>query len=424
VEESVSRFRRPLLAGSALAAASWAFVSFTPALRNWLYGDARFYENWGNWIASHQVPYRDFNVEYPPGALPAFAVPAYLRKLAGYHGTYFFWLRVEILVLALLTLLAMAWALTLLQATRRRAYGALCAAGIAPAVLGPIAFFHYDAWPALLAVAALAALLAGRGVLSCALAAAGATAKVFPAVLIPLALLELWRRARWRGVAAGLGAAAVVVAVAVGPFAAVAPHGLSWALHRESGRPLEVESVGSSLFVAAHEVAGYHLHVVKSAGSHNFTGGGPDAVVSVLSVLVVLALVGVYALYVRSRRGPEELVLATVAAIAAYVVFSKVFSPQYLVWLIPLVPLIGGRTGARATGLLLAILGITQIWEPYRQGQYWTFRTAWVDWLVVGRNVLVVALLVLVVRPLARSAFGRAETPAVSRLDWDVPGRP
>ena len=134
-------------------------------------------------------------------------MPAYLRKLAGYHGTYFFWLRVEILVLALLTLLAMAWALTLLQATRRRAYGALCAAGIAPAVLGPIAFFHYDAWPALLAVAALAALLAGRGVLSCALAAAGATAKVFPAVLIPLALLELWRRARWRGVAAGLRAA-------------------------------------------------------------------------------------------------------------------------------------------------------------------------------------------------------------------------
>ncbi len=105
------------------------------------------YESWGGWLAAHQVPYRDFNVEYPPGALPTFVAPVYLRKLFGYHGTYFFWFRVEILVFALLALAAMTWALARLGASRRRAYAVLGAAGVAPAVLGPIAFFHFDYWP-------------------------------------------------------------------------------------------------------------------------------------------------------------------------------------------------------------------------------------------------------------------------------------
>ena len=67
--------RGPLLAGSALFVAAWLFVSFVPAFANWLYGDVRFYENWGNIMTSHQIPYRDFRIEYPPGALPTFMVP-------------------------------------------------------------------------------------------------------------------------------------------------------------------------------------------------------------------------------------------------------------------------------------------------------------------------------------------------------------
>jgi hypothetical protein len=417
--------RAPLLAGVALTVASWAFVSFTPALRDWLYGDARLYDNWGTLIAAHQVPYRDFRLEYPPGALPSFVAPLYVRKVLGYYSTYFFWFRVEIAFLAVLSLAAMAHALSHLRASRRRAWAALCAAGVAPVVLGPIEFFHYDAWPTLFAVAALAALLAGRGVLSCALAAAGAVAKVFPAVLIPLALFELWRRARWRGVAAGLGAALAVVVVTVAPFAVVGPHGISWALRYEARRPLQVESVAATVFAAAHELAGGTLQTVQSFGSRNLVGHGADTAASLLGALTVLALIGIYAAYLRSRRGREELVLAAVAAVTAYVVFSKVFSPQYLVWLIPLVPLIGGRDGVRATALFLAILGVTQIWEPYHYDHYYRFTNPWLVWLVIGRNVLVVALLVLVVRPLLRRARDPAEASSTAaRLDYDLPGRP
>lgn len=391
--------RGPLLAGALVTIAAWTFIVATPVFRHWLYGDARYYENWGSWMTEHQVPYRDFHVEYPPGALPTFVVPVYLRKLAGYHGTYFFWLWFEVLIFALLVLPGMAWALARLGASRRRLYAALCAAAVTPALLGPVAIFHFDYLPAALAVAAVAALVARRGVLACALAAAGAAVKVFPIVLIPFALFELWRHGRWRSVGKGVAAAVAVLAAALGPFLVVAPHGLAWALHRQLSRPLEIESVGSSFFTAAHELAGLHLHVVVSAASHGFAGAGPDAMASALGVATLVALAAVYVLYLRGPGTPERLVLGCVAAVAAYVVLSKVFSPQYLVWLAPLVPLVGGRRGLRASALLLVILGTTQVYEPYHQEQYWALDTPWVNWLVIARNVLVVALLALLVWP-------------------------
>ena len=47
--------------------------------------DTPVYESYGSAIDSGQVPYRDFGIEYPPGALPVFALPA----LGGAHGDTF-----------------------------------------------------------------------------------------------------------------------------------------------------------------------------------------------------------------------------------------------------------------------------------------------------------------------------------------------
>ena len=385
--------RGPLLAGAVVTVAAWSFVSFVPVFHNWLYGDVRFYENWGNWIANHRVPYRDFSIEYPPGALATFAAPPYLRKLFDYHGRYYFWFRIEILVFALLTVAAMGWALLHLRASRRRSYTALCAAAVCPALLGPIALARYDYWPALLAAAAVGALVARREVLACALAGAGAAAKVFPILFLPFALIELWRRGGARAVAVGVAAAAAVIGASVVPFAVVAPHGLWWALHRQVARPLQVESLGAVILAAAHQLADVHLHVAKSAGSDNLVGAAPDALATASGIATVLALLAVYAWYLRSRRSVEELVVGCVAVVVAYIAFSKVFSPQYLVWLFPLVPLVGGRRGLRASALFLLVVGVTQVWEPYRYGPYIHTFAPWLTWLVTVRDLLFVCLL-------------------------------
>jgi hypothetical protein len=76
--------------------------------------------------------------------------------------------------------------------------------------------------------------------------------------------------------------------------------------------------------------------------------------------------------------------------VAGFVAFGKVLSPQFLIWLIPLVPLVAGRIGIVASGLLGAALVTTQLWFPSR---YWdVVALEGAAWLVFVRDLLLVAI--------------------------------
>ncbi len=45
--------------------------------------DLRVYQPYGSAIVSGEVPYRDFSLEYPPGALPMFVLPAAFVRARG-----------------------------------------------------------------------------------------------------------------------------------------------------------------------------------------------------------------------------------------------------------------------------------------------------------------------------------------------------
>ena len=50
----------------------------------------------------------------------------------------------------------------------------------------------------------------------------------------------------------------------------------------------------------------------------------------------------------------------------AFVALGKVLSPQFLIWLVPLVPLVRGRRGLAAAAMLGAAMLLTQAWFPDR----------------------------------------------------------
>ena len=399
----------PPLAGAAAFAVSWAVLAYVHVFQNWLIGDVRTYDNWGNLIAIHRLPYGDFPLEYPPGAIPSFVAPVYARKLAGYHGVYYDWFRVEILLLGLLTIVAVAWALHALGASLLHRYAALVFVGFAALLLGPIAVSRYDYWPALLSIVGVAALLSGRERLACASFAAGFVVKVYPVVLLPIALVVLWRRRRLRGVAEGLGVSALVAAAGFLPFVALAPHGLWQGMWRQASRPLQVEALAASFWFVAHQVAGLHIHTVKSYGSDNLVTPGADLAATLSGVAVTVALLAVWIWFARGAAGPDEIVAASAAAVVAYIAFNKVFSPQYLIWLFPLVPLVRGRRGLAATLLLALVTGMTQVWEPYHYGALFRHHAGWVSALLLARDLLVVSLLALLVWPRRRGSELAAE---------------
>jgi hypothetical protein len=177
-------------------------------------------------------------------------------------------------------------------------------------------------------------------------------------------------------------------------------------------RGLQIESLGAGLLLAAHQLAGVGLHVGTSAGSQNLTGTGAD----ILAVFHSLAQVAVLAaVWVRFARGPadgERLVRYSAAAVCAFIAFGKVLSPQFLVWLLPLVPLVGGRRGAVATGILGLAALLTQLWFPSRYWDLVNDFSASASWLVLTRDLLllaIVAVLVLPVQALAAKRVRRAE---------------
>ena len=75
-------------------------------------------------------------------------------------------------------------------------------------------------------------------------------------------------------------------------------------------------------------------------------------------------------------------------------------SPQYLLFLVPLVPLV--ESLAAWTGLLL-VLGLTQVWARFPEPFLQITHLGAVIWAALARNLVLVALYVLLVAGLRRS---------------------
>jgi uncharacterized membrane protein len=302
-------------------------------------------------------------------------------------------------------MVAMASVLDSLRASTRRYAGALFFFALAPLALGSVLIYRYDIWPTALAVAGLAAILGRRERLGFAALGVGFAAKIFPGVLVPPALAYVWRTRGRREALLCLGVAAAAVAVIVVPFAALGPHGLWTSVHDQAGRPLQIESLGSSILLAAHQAGGLHIDVITSHGSQNLAGSLPDSLGLVQTLLLAAVLLGAWIAFALGPADPERLVRYSAASVTAFVAFDKVLSPQFMIWLLPLVPLVRGRRGLVASALLGLALILTQLWFPTRYFDLARGLAAFPSWLVLARDLVLLALLaVLLVREPARGA--------------------
>lgn len=97
-------------------------------------------------------------------------------------------------------------------------------------------------------------------------------------------------------------------------------------------RPLQVESTGSMLLWLGTTL-GFPVHIEFTYGSVNMVSVLGGAVTLLFEVLFVLGYM--YTLLLQWCR-KLNLVQACIALLLVFIVTSKVFSPQYLIWIIPL----------------------------------------------------------------------------------------
>ena len=350
--------------------------------------DTPVYERYGDAIVhGAALPYRDFGVEYPPGALAVFAPPS-LVAASGDFPVYrqaFEWLM----------LVCGAGAAAIVGLVSRRVAPALFA-GLAPLLLGPVVVSRFDLWPALLAVGGLAAVALGRPRLGTLVLGLAFAAKIYPGVLVPLALAYVWRRRGRREAAICAGVAAGAAIVVFLPFVVLSPHGVWSSISGQASRPLQIESLGAALLLGAHQAWGLPIEQVNSHGSDNLGGSTADAFATLHGIAAPLVVLALWIAFARGEATRERLFRYAAAAVCAFIVFGKVLSPQYLIWLIPLVPLVRSRA---AWGLFAAALLLTQLWFPHRYLDLAYGFDPRSSWLVLARDLVLVALLLVLVWP-------------------------
>jgi hypothetical protein len=361
------------------------------------YGHAFWFGN----PAFHTLP-----AEYPPLSLLLFSLSVLppLRTAIEAVNVYTAWMALLAVVSYIL--------FRRFEGARR---AGLCAMALLIAA-GSVLLISYDLAPAMVTLGALWAVERRRFTLAYALIAVGILLKLYPAFLLPVVVIEQWQsltadrlsspapgeesrsavaRRALPEIVRGLGGCVAIVALVYAGSFVLNASGTLRAFQFAGERPLQFESIPAALLWISHFV-GVPVHIVYGFGAFNWVSAqdGPFKLLSV--VLLVAGCIWVYWRQVSGKLGFGQAFLACLCVLVAT---NKVLSPQYFIWLIPIVVAMDSFDS-----LWLVICSLTLVEYPLilplrhhlSQETYYTM----VEFILIVRNgLLVLATFRAILRP-------------------------
>ncbi len=316
------------------------------------HGDVTLYHRYAQafWLGS--PPLRSLPAEYPMLSLAAFTL-SLLPPIHDFVSVFAGWM---------LLLFAGGWVAIRRWESARAAevLGAYLVLGCFATVLG-----RFDLLPAATTVVAYWAARERRFTLAYGMLAVGTLLKLYPLFLVPIVALEQYRAlglrplrsAPPREVIRGVALFALAVAGVFALTAALNPGGWLGPFTYNSQRPLQVESVAASLLWLTGLVG---LSTAPDHSFHSYNMVGQAA--GILSLLTDLGLVaGCIWVYWRQMQGRLAFGRALALCLLVIVCTDRVFSPQYLMWVLPMVVL----AEPDYDGVWLAICALTTLIFPY-----------------------------------------------------------
>jgi len=379
---------------SALAVVAWLGpLQWIAALSSQI-SDVPVYQRAYEKIANGEFPYRDFTIEYPPGAVGLFW---FNGILPGPYATTFATLMLGALIAAVVGVTLTAKALGF-SPWRQAIAGGVVA--LSPVLLGHLLTSRFDLVVAALIAWMLWAAVTDRWTLAWVLLAVAILVKLVPLAFIPVLLIVHWRRHGWPSVGRGVSWCAGIVAVGIVPLVLAAPSGMWSTIAYHLDRPLQLEATGSAYLMSLRIMAGASLAVESSFGSQGLSGENPQYVATI-STIVLVALIAVIAWQVwrlvqRNTAATDGVLLVAgiAATCVALLVAGKVLSPQFLVWILPGAVLIAGRYGRAALAVAVASLLVTQAYFPVLYWYIVALQTPEML-ILITRDVLLIVLLAL-----------------------------
>jgi hypothetical protein len=383
-----SRWVLAALIAARVAALAYLVLSHQERVDGGIAGDVRRYIEMAT---AEGLPYRDFQVEYPPvtyALIKLLASADHFRSIALVAVSQF------ACDLGIAALVGWAWG--------KRARLAYLLLGL-PLIAYPFVYARVDLFTVLLAVAGLALLRKGLELTGGAGLAVAVLAKLWPIALAPVLIVERKVKGFAGLVVTGLAGAAAWAAFA-------GPSGFQQVLSFREATGWQVESVPGIL---------WHLQDpsrIKFESGAFRTGVMPLWARPALTLIsLVLVAVAWWLASKRRRAGADDHVSfadAPLASVLAVLLFAPILSPQYIVWMLPFAAMVSARGDRIVAGLAGAATAVTTLTYVLvldaAEGELFATLP------VLVRNVLLVALLAAAFQRLAGVRVpGEAETGAV-----------
>jgi hypothetical protein len=327
--------------------------------------DVNVYQSYAQQWGTGRAPYLDFQPEYPPGALLIFLVPLLFGGMSEYHHDFSLFMQVFDLAACLLVLG---------YATYRRPGQWLVPALVVllyllvTAALFPVLYMRFDLAPATITAAAVYFAVRKRTAVSSVLLGVAGAVKLWPFALVPL----------WLGLAFGRGSARKAVACAVwigvGGLLASAlflPRAgwdvLAFLKYHEA-RGIQIETTWSTIALLLNKLGVASVHPEHNYGAFHLAGPVASFFSTVSMPMTVLAaLLPQVVWFFANRRDPEarerRFAFAALATALGFMIAGKVLSPQFMLWIAPLLPLVA--EGPVAAVLAVVMAALTTVVYPY-----------------------------------------------------------
>lgn len=285
--------------------------------------------------------------------------------------------------------------------------------------LGPLAFSRVDGITAPLVVVGLLLAMA-HPVLASALLSIATWIKVWPAAVVLALVITSKNRIKVILAGAALSGAIVMAVVVKG-----GGHHLFGFMQAQGDRGMQLEAPLTTPGVwQAVLGTGTNVHPNFAIVTMEIKGSLADTVAALMNPLLVVSLVLVASLMIfavrRGARRTEILLIGALALVAAMIIFNKVGSPQFMIWLVAVISVgvaIEGSKWLLPAVMMVLISILTTLVYPILYVQLFAALNPGVALLLTTRNVLVVALLVWALKQLTKLARNGANMHATEPVE-------
>lgn len=379
-----------------------------PSVGQWTQGDVSHYQNVAADMLAGNLPYRDSALEYPPYAVPFFLLP----RIFGENDDY----PMIFMGMVLLGDWLMKLSLMAIGLQKAKSLHFLLPLLFYALAVPALHFFYlqrYDIWPALICVVAVWLASSGRWGWSGLLVAVGIGVKLYPAVFVPPLFILAFRRSAANRFCCGL-------AVGILPILPLSFF-LPWWRFAEfqSSRGLQVESIYASILWLGKFFGFANVHWAWARAWFEVQGPSASAVLPWARAMFATAVAGstAFSVWMATRvplsfgnRDVVEVNATPISLIArlllipllVFVAFNQVLSPQYMIWLLPLVA-IASLKGNLWPVVTIPLATLLTPWF-FPTAEYATGLNLTQTLVLLFRNFMLIAAWILLVREMLKRA--------------------